>query len=85
MRSGWTMRLRARSRRWLAGLPGADGAGLSLAQSARTRNSGRRSTAGPLAGLLAWAALFAALGLLTGAAWSLLPSWLAVSFALTLH
>lgn len=82
---GWTMRLRAQSRRWLAGLPGATGFGLSLAQSERTRDFGRRSAVGQLASLLAWAALFAALGLLTGAVWSLLPSWLAVSFALTLH
>lgn len=80
---GWTIRVRARSRRWAAVLPVVDGFGLSLAQSDRSRRD--RSTAEHLGRLLAWACVLASATLLTAGVWWLLPSWLPVSFAFRLH
>lgn len=80
---GWTIRVRAQSRRWATILPIVAGSGLSLAQSDRSR--GDRSTAGCLGRLLAWTGVLVTVALLTAGVWWLLPSWLPVSFALRLH
>lgn len=82
---GWTIRARAQSRRRVVALPAMIGFGLSLAQSDRARNIGGRSSAENLGTLLAWGGVLAAISVLTVGVWWLLPSWLAVSFALRLH
>ncbi len=82
---GWTIRVRARSRRWTAALSAVSGFGLYLAQSAGGLDAGDRSMAGHLARLLAWAGVLAAVTLLTAGVWWLLPLCLPVSFVLRLQ